>query len=108
MKVTIKIIKKKKQRKIMELENLYSQMRARNIIRNEEKLKELEAKEKETKLMKDSLGNIPASPYRTIWVRIKNKQGGLKMKCQEDHEKFMVQNAEPDKIIAPTVESYKV
>ena len=51
-KVRINISKKKKQRKILKSENSYFLIVASNIIRNEEKLNELKAKEKETKLTK--------------------------------------------------------
>ena len=55
-KVRIYISKKKKQRKVLESENPYLLMRARKIIRNKEKLKQLEAKEQEFKLTKDNPG----------------------------------------------------
>ena len=55
-------------------------MRARTIIRNKEKLKGVEVKEKETKLTKDSSGKIQEIPAQTIQIRI-NKRGALKLKC---------------------------
>ena len=66
--------KKKKQRTIMELENSYLLMRARNVIRNKEKIKEPEAKEEETQLTKDSSGKIQASPLRYMRIRIKKSE----------------------------------
>jgi len=45
-KVRIKMSKKRKQQTILESVSPYLLMRARNITRNEEKLKELEVKEK--------------------------------------------------------------
>ena len=73
-------------------------MRARTIIRNEEKLKELEMKGKEIKFTKDSSGKIKASPSRTMQIRIKIKRGALKTNCQEDHEEITCYNVDPDKI----------
>ena len=60
--VIIKMSKKKKQQTTMELDNPYLLMRARNTIRNEDNLKEIEMKEKETKLTMYSSVKIQASP----------------------------------------------
>ena len=46
--------------------------------------------------MSDRMRKFQASPDRTIRIRIKNKNGTLKMKCQEDHHELTGYNAEPD------------
>ena len=60
---------KKKKRTIIKSDNLYLLMRARNIIMNEEKLKEPEVKEKEAKFTKDSLGKIQASSGQIMQIK---------------------------------------
>ena len=95
-KIRIKVSKKKQQ---IILEPPYLLIRARNIVRNEERLKQLEANKLQIKLIKDSLVKSAASLGLTTRIQIINKQGALKkMKCQQDHEVITGYNIEPDKL----------